>query len=537
MKDISRLIKPEWFFMNAVFAFAVFLNLYKLGNFGFWGDELYHVFAAKSLLENGTMCFPGGIEYTRSYPFTYLVALSFNLFGISEFSARLPSVFFGLLFLLCSTILVRRMDGGYTATIYGTIIGLSPFALQVARQCRMYTVFLFFFFFSIVFVWIAMNRIEKRCSSLPVFRHLHLALWDIKTVAALAVSAACLMAALLLHSLAVSMVVVLVIYCLGMLVHSALNNGMKMALNSIYILALFLCACGLIWAIIEHQRVASIIDKAFALPKWATYMKSEMSSNFYRYYLQNNFPAMFFIFPIALILLIKQKPALGILSFSCFIPIFLLHSFAFPLKQERYIYHVFPFFALTNAFFIRRFLWEAWERMWQFYSIRKQLFKIVIGLSFLFGSYVFFYPWLAQSKSEISQPRWSSDWKGFAAQYGSALSDQQATVITTSQNHFYYYFGRRPEFYLRASYRPGDVDAEFHLNSETVYTLEQFKKVVESHSDVMLITEYGLGNRDYYTDDIANYIDSNMINAYDSGGFLRVYLRKGSPHMRIFPNR
>lgn len=516
----------EWLWLAVVFLSAAFFNLYNLGGFGFWGDELYHVFAAQSLIENGTPAFSGGFEYLRALPFTYMVAASFELLGISEFSARLPSVFFGLLFLFTSALVVRHIVEGYTAIIYAVIISFSPFALQVVRQCRMYTTFLFFFFFSILLLWAALNRFDLFCGHGPAYRCLPRVLRDRKFLAALAGSAACLSVAATLHALALSVVAVVPVYCFGMLLYTASTKGWKVALMSIYGLMLALCACGLIVAAIEHQRMASLIQGAFGLPKWATFMKSQMTSNFYRYYFENNFPALFFIYPIATFWLIKEKPALGILTLSCFLPLFLLHSYAFPLKQERYIYHAFPFFALTNAFFIRRFLQEAWARMWQLYPTRQGLFRLALAAAFLGGAYVFFYPWLAQSRTEMFQARWSSDWKHFAEQYRPVIEARHTTVISTSQNHFYYYFGRRPDFYLRASYRPGDVDAEFGLNSETIYTLDQLQDAVEKHPNVILITEYGLGNRDYYTDEMARFIEDRMINVHDKGGFMKVYFPK-----------
>ena len=47
-----------------------------LGAFAFWTDELYHVVAARSLLETGTPYVPGytGGVYTRALPITWLAA-------------------------------------------------------------------------------------------------------------------------------------------------------------------------------------------------------------------------------------------------------------------------------------------------------------------------------------------------------------------------------------------------------------------------------------------------------------------------------
>lgn len=495
---------------------------------------MYHVFTAKSLMETGEPVFPGGAEYHRALPFSFLVAVSFKIFGVSELSARLPSVIFALLFIVTSSLVIRRMTDGYTATVYAMIIGLSPFALQVARQCRMYTMFNFFFFFSIMLLWIALTCFATGCQRQPSFRCLDL-FWKQPTIiVALLGAAICLFSAFKLHLLAVSVGAVVPVFCLGMLIYLWLHDGWKTASVSVYSVVFILCIAGAIalFFLIDRQRLVRLITGVFALPNWATFehMRSQMTASFYRYYLQNNFPALFFTYPIAVLWLIKDKPSLGILSLAGFTTIFLAHSYGFPLKQERYIFQAFPFFALPSAFFIRHLIQESWERMRQLYPARKKIMSLVLSIAFAGGVYVYFYPWLAQSKAELGRGRWTSQWKEVAEEYRPILEKRNPTIITTSQNHFYHYFGKRPDFYMRASYRPGAIDAEYYLNSETIYTLEQLTEVLNNNTDVILITEFGTGNRDYFTAEMGKLVNERMVNIYSKTGFMRIYETKSSLH-------
>ena len=84
------------------------LRLHNLGTFGFWVDELFHVLAGQSLIETGKPLLPTGDLYSRALLYTQVTALSFSMFGISEWSARIPSVFFNLFFIIVSFWLVRR---------------------------------------------------------------------------------------------------------------------------------------------------------------------------------------------------------------------------------------------------------------------------------------------------------------------------------------------------------------------------------------------------------------------------------------------
>ena len=101
-------------------------------------DELHHVLAAQTLFETGLPQILDG-EYWRVVHYTWLVALSYELFGDSLASARFPSV---LLVSLVSPILlvwVRREAGMIAAWLTVAIFVSSPFAIEIAQFCRFYS--------------------------------------------------------------------------------------------------------------------------------------------------------------------------------------------------------------------------------------------------------------------------------------------------------------------------------------------------------------------------------------------------------------
>ena len=76
-------------FLIAILA-GSYLRFSGIGDWGFWTDELFHVFAARSFLTDGSFSIPWHpTEYTRAMPVTLLTALSFRIFGESEVTARI----------------------------------------------------------------------------------------------------------------------------------------------------------------------------------------------------------------------------------------------------------------------------------------------------------------------------------------------------------------------------------------------------------------------------------------------------------------
>jgi hypothetical protein len=103
-------------------------------------DELYHVLAAKGLLETGLPAIGENGQYWRGYPLTWLVAQSFALFGPSLAAARLAPVLFmaGLVALLF--LFIRREAGSSAAAWLGAgLFAISPFAIDLAQFVRFYS--------------------------------------------------------------------------------------------------------------------------------------------------------------------------------------------------------------------------------------------------------------------------------------------------------------------------------------------------------------------------------------------------------------
>lgn len=120
--------------------------MFRLGDENFHNDEHYHVLAAIGYLKTGRFIQWDLVndipweEYTRAWPYTWMIAQSFKLFGVSEISARLVSVACGLVFGAIFYILLNKITGKvYFSTICTVLLGIHPNLVDVFRTVRMYS--------------------------------------------------------------------------------------------------------------------------------------------------------------------------------------------------------------------------------------------------------------------------------------------------------------------------------------------------------------------------------------------------------------
>ena len=105
------------------------LLLVRIGSFGIWDPwELNAADAARDLLDGE------GVAWNRPPLTTWLISTSFDLFGVNEWSGRLPAVLGGVLVLLVAVVYGRRF-GGRRAGLYAILVaGTTPLFLFNARQ-------------------------------------------------------------------------------------------------------------------------------------------------------------------------------------------------------------------------------------------------------------------------------------------------------------------------------------------------------------------------------------------------------------------
>lgn len=129
---------------------GLWLRLKGLGTMEYRGDEFEVIDTAYGYLKSGTLkqwdWLADGISdeyYTRAWPHTLMIALSFRLFGFSEWSARLPSLFFGTILIPLSYFIGKHAtERKVIGFLLAVIVAFSPMMIYLSRYARMYVIFI-----------------------------------------------------------------------------------------------------------------------------------------------------------------------------------------------------------------------------------------------------------------------------------------------------------------------------------------------------------------------------------------------------------
>ena len=113
------------------------LFFFRLGARPLWNtDEGMHASTSKDMVLSGDWVTPtlnGKNFYDKPILYNWLAALSFMLFGFTEFAARLPAALLGLGCVIITYLLGRRMFGPMVGFLAGVILATSPEYVVLSR--------------------------------------------------------------------------------------------------------------------------------------------------------------------------------------------------------------------------------------------------------------------------------------------------------------------------------------------------------------------------------------------------------------------
>lgn len=119
-------------------ALGACLRLWGLGNVGLHGDEETMALAVRSILADGVPILPSGMLYPRGLTQLYLMAMSVQVFGETEWALRLPSALCGVLLIWLVWLAGRRfLTPNWNLALAATVM-LLPAALDYSQTARMY---------------------------------------------------------------------------------------------------------------------------------------------------------------------------------------------------------------------------------------------------------------------------------------------------------------------------------------------------------------------------------------------------------------
>jgi len=121
----------------AIVALAAAIFFFHLGSFGLWEpDEARYAEIAREMLNSGNAIVPhlNYVAYVEKPPLLiWLMTLSFQVFGISEFAARLPIAMSALAGVVATYIFTLRAFGRRHAFLAGAILATTPLYAVMAQ--------------------------------------------------------------------------------------------------------------------------------------------------------------------------------------------------------------------------------------------------------------------------------------------------------------------------------------------------------------------------------------------------------------------
>jgi len=492
-------------FIAACLLGGAVLRLTNLGKYGFWTDEYFHVFSAKSYLETGTTFVPMVGEYGRAKAVTLVTAGMFKVFGESETAARLPFALTNIFFLAFSAIVVRRFFSEIVSGAYTLALAFAPFAVEISRECRFYTAHQLFFFSAALALFAGFENVSGRLKKSG-----HKASVDWRWLIASAP-----LAALALHfqTLTVNLGIAAACYLVLMAAMTVGREGWRKASLSKYVIVIFLGVAGFLalmtW---DRKLIMEKISEATDIHSWQ--VAKGYDNNFYRYYFINNFPAFTFLFPVGAYVAVKRYGKIGLYSICLSAPLLVLHSLVFARKSERYIFYLFPFFLITALIAIEPFIEWGWERLRISLKSEPLRAKVLAAAFILPGFLVFAHPWIAISFKVPFRAK-HPDWKSLDEQFKRNV--RGATVVTTNPQAFLYYVGKKPEFY-----RLSEINKRRDYEPTLIRNNEQFRDVLHRKGELYFVgAEWNFNNEGFMGESVRGAI-KYLMSPVDHAGDRRI---------------
>jgi 4-amino-4-deoxy-L-arabinose transferase-like glycosyltransferase len=301
-------------------AWGFVLRIYALGDQSLWNDEASSISAAMAMLDHGIPLLPSGEVYSRAILNTGMIALSLNLFGDTEFAARLPSVLFGTLTIPLVFIFARKVTNDKAALIAAAATAFLMIEIGWSRQARMYQEFQFFYILSLYLFYRYTQTERKRDLVFATFATI---------------------CAIMSHRFGLSLILIFMIYTL---VH---NTGNIRGIFSWE----FLLSRKAIISILCVAAVLALLEGGLGVISslWDE-IGFDFNLHFYLKYLITAIPVILVLAVVgAIVLLRRDRRAPLFLTLSVIVPLYLL-SFHFGMRGDRYVY-----FLLPNVFILFSF--------------------------------------------------------------------------------------------------------------------------------------------------------------------------------------
>ena len=153
--------KEGWWYSGVligIIVLALLLRLNQISTLDYWTDEFYSMITAKSILDGTFPVLPSGAINHRATLYFHFLAGSIKLFGFNQFAGRSLNLIFTCLIICALYSIGRNLFGRSTGAVSAFLFAISPLAIHVAREIRMYEMTAFL---SLVIIGLGYAYIDK----------------------------------------------------------------------------------------------------------------------------------------------------------------------------------------------------------------------------------------------------------------------------------------------------------------------------------------------------------------------------------------
>ena len=287
-------------------------------------DDLYHFYAARSYLADGSFSIFSG-SYERAKDFTWLVATSMRFFGETLEAARLPSLMASAILVAAVYVWMRREAGRGPALIAAGMLTLLRPVMDTSTLIRFYAIQ------SLLF-WMG---------GALIYRVLVTGRANLAALVALAVAGLALAEAARLQFVSLIGLVGLAAWAAGFLTWRLRRSVSARVLAAAWVSAL--AAGAVLLLLLVKLGVASHLLEIYrSAAVWA--LENRDNYLFYYHTLAVNFGLLVDFLPLATLAAVVFFPRPALLCASLLFFGLILHSFG-GMKDERYIAYLLPYFA------------------------------------------------------------------------------------------------------------------------------------------------------------------------------------------------
>ena len=282
-------------------------------------DEMNHVLAARSLLEDGDLAILDGRPYGRAWLFTYLVAALYRVLGVGLEIGRLPAVIGGVLLVCLFFIWLRRVGGAVAGWVAALLLCFAPISIYLSQWVRFYTLHALFFWIFVLSVY-RLTEGGKR------------ALW-------IGVGATALLIALHLQETTLVGLGGLSAWLAVLYVPSLLRGWWRSPRRTwigVAAAAMALTGLGVVFA---TGVVESTLARFGVVDDWAASRAGNV--RFYHQLLEDQYGLLWALWPVAFLVALTRAPRSASLFGAIFAVALVFHSLA-AWKSERYLFYALP---------------------------------------------------------------------------------------------------------------------------------------------------------------------------------------------------